>query len=124
MNFNTKNFIIFRFLLDSPKANIFQKPTILNNSNAPFQSSKDIYFQTPNRIKMESPQNHPDLSCLFNQKLAYFSNCIKNFVLSSSKIQKILSQKADDPETQFALKLFDEDKRQIERFLQKMDAVI
>jgi len=110
--------------MDSPNGNIFQKPSILNNSNVPFQSTKDIYFQTPMRIKMASPtQNQPDLSGLFNQKLAYFSNSIKNFILSSSKIQKLLSQKADDPETLFALKLFEEDKRQIERFLQKMDSV-
>ena len=92
------------------------------------QSSKD-FFQTPNRLRMLSPnqtqQSHPqpDILGLMNQKLAYISNCIKNFVLSASKIQKLLSQRADDPETVFALKLFEEDKRQIERFLKKIEAV-
>ena len=66
----------------------------------------------------------PDLTGLINQRLSYFSNCIKNFVLSASKIQKMLSEKAEDPETVFALKLFAEDKRQIERFLKKIEAVI
>lgn len=73
---------------------------------------------------MGSPtSNIPDLSGLISQKLSFFSNCIKNFVLSATKIQKILSQRAEDPETVFALKLFEEDKKQIERFLKQLEAV-
>ena len=93
-------------------------------SKDPFQSSKELFYKTPAKTRMTSPTaNIPDLSNLFNQKLAYFSNSIKNFLISATKIQKLLIQRSEDPEALFAVKLFDEDKRQIESFLKKMDAV-
>lgn len=93
-------------------------------SKDPFKASKEFFYQTPNKTAATSPPPR-DVSSLMQQKIAFFSNTMKNFILSACKIQRLLSQKyQEDPECTFALRIFEEDKRQIERLLQKIEYVI